>query len=416
MQVRPYFASSVIVLLASGCFEDPPAVSVGATTDDATGHASSTGSGPSVVSAASLDIVGSSTSSGTTGDDAGSSSENHSESQDTSPGTDTDASPGTDADTSPGTDTDASSGTDTEEAAVDWQSGYWPTPDVTPDAFGAWRGRPVEIVATWLGPDGILDSSVANWNGDADIHISFPEDGWQAAAEFDFTAIFRALESQRRGKGETFIRFAENFNCACVGWFVGSPELEVYTELEVYQQAWHNFHQAKEDAFPDAQLVWSPLANSSQLANIRDYLPGSPGAPLVDVIALVTQNSYPFEDDAAALEETWAATTNGEPLGLEAWRQFAESRGLPLAIASWGSPGTEMSEANGGGGDAPAYMEKMHGWVQAHAGDGPGNVLYELVFNGLDSSPGEELHPYRIFAGERDVPAPEAAETYRELW
>jgi hypothetical protein len=91
----------------------------------------------------------------------------------------------------------------------------------------------------------------------------------------------------------------------------------------------------------------------------------------------------------------------GAPLGLERHRLFAASVGLPLAVSEWSS--------NSSMGDAPVYMEQFRNWVAAHAGTGPGQVPYEIVFNVAAFAQGRfQLHPVNNQEG--------AAAAYELLW
>jgi hypothetical protein len=84
-------------------------------------------------------------------------------------------------------------------------------------------------------------------------------------------------------------------------------------------------------------------------------------------------NQDPHITSAAEFDAAADATgKGGEPVGIEAHRRFAASHGLPLVIPEWGNDATL--------GDAPAFVTSLRAWIEAHAGRGPGLVLYENVF------------------------------------
>lgn len=144
--------------------------------------------------------------------------------------------------------------------------------------------------------------------------------------------------------------------------------------------------------------------DGTSAANELDVRDAWPGDGHVDVVCVDSYNWWPYANSDAEFEAKIVMSgSKGEPRGLETWRLFAEGKGLPLAIGEWGSPAT--NDDGGGGGDAAGYMAAFHKWLEQHGGTGPGEVLYEVLFNQWEKF---ELWP--------NTKQPAAAEAYRDLW
>jgi hypothetical protein len=120
--------------------------------------------------------------------------------------------------------------------------------------------------------------------------------------------------------------------------------------------------------------------------DVRKLWPGDDeqGRPVANVYAVDSYNQSPHvTDEGAFTKKIDAEQADGSPLGIERHRRFAESKGVPFAVAEWGNNGDPQAEL--GGGESPLYVEQFHRWVKAHAGDpaspAPGQVLYEIQFN-----------------------------------
>ena len=94
--------------------------------------------------------------------------------------------------------------------------------------------------------------------------------------------------------------------------------------------------------------------------------------------------------------------SDGSPLGAESWRQFAASKGKPMAIGEWASNG---DSSGGNGGDSPDYIQRFHDWLVANGGAGPGQIKYAIFFNGFTQF---EIYP--------DTIQPNAAAKVRQLF
>lgn len=277
-------------------------------------------------------------------------------------------------------------------------------------AFGAWKGTPDTIAGTWSDTASSLGDEFADWTENIDLGVwgiwkQSNGESWAAAASGAYDARWKAtLQAvaawlSSRPDKTVFIRFAYEFN----GDFM--KEYNVYpSELASYKAAFARFHGLKQQIAPRAKLVW-PVNDGTSTG--LDMSQAYPGSDVVDVIGVDSYNQYPWVNDEASFDEKINATRGGNPLGIEAWRQFAEARGKPLAIPEWGSSNDPSGDS--GGGDAPNYIELFHDWVAAHAGNGPGQVWYDVYFDVAGFGDGKfELYPDAHGA-------PQAAAKYRSL-
>lgn len=311
-------------------------------------------------------------------------------------------------------DTDAATGNDASGPTGVWLSGASGN-GFADGTFGKWRGRANEIAGTWC--DNSIDDQVNLWSTAPGLEL----DGWGAPIDIAVGAIYKAegetwqqaaagaydarwsqslntLKSRRSGKGTSYIRFAHEFNG---DWW---PHRWMVTGAEAadFVTAWRRFRALQQEIFPESRLVWCPNDGTSG-ANNLDVREAWPGDDQVDVVGVDSYNWWPFVTNADEFEAKIVMTdSNGGPHGLETWRQFAEQKGLPLAISEWAS---NAIDSGGGGGDAPGYMEAFHAWLTAHGGTGPGQILYEVIFNQWETF---ELWP--------NTKQPEAAAKYRDLW
>ena len=112
---------------------------------------------------------------------------------------------------------------------------------------------------------------------------------------------------------------------------------------------------------------------------------------MVDVVAPDYYNDY--QDEANASVDGWNAKStrqdgNGNPVGPEAWRQFAAKHGKPLAFPEWGIKPSSM-----GGGDSAAWIKGMNAWMNKYDNTATwqlgqeipkaaaGKILYSAYFN-----------------------------------
>jgi len=113
-------------------------------------------------------------------------------------------------------------------------------------------------------------------------------------------------------------------------------------------------------------------------------------------------NGSPKRYDSA---EAWgsgldATGDDGIPIGLNAYAAQAAEWGVPLAVPEWSGRAEQ--------GDDPTFITGIGEWFAVNAGSGPGQLLYEVMFN-VDRNNDN----FRLFNGTR---MPQSAEAYREVF
>jgi hypothetical protein len=264
-----------------------------------------------------------------------------------------------------------------------WQSGA-AGGNVAKGAFAAWRGSPTPIAGTWN--DGGWESSeaqwtlkgeYAEWNGDLDNAMgAFWSGSWAAAAGGDYDAHWRkaltAMAAARAGKsGTVYIRLAHEMNGDWFPWSVNSRN------VNEFKTAWIRFAGLVRATFPAAKIVFGASNGSHSDIGVPAMWPGD---ACVDVVGVDFYDMWPNLPDKATWDARYMATDRGDsPVGLGAWLAFAKAHGKPLAIPEWGL--NWAKDGTPGPQDNPFFIEKMNEFFRANAGNGPGQVLYEIYYN-----------------------------------
>jgi len=297
-----------------------------------------------------------------------------------------------------------------------WASGA-SGPGVADGSFAGWRGSPVTVAATWNDGDAAsqtdlptLKGEFKDWSGDLDVAVGGTELGSgesyaqaaQGAYVQRWTTMAQNLQTARGDKpGTTFVRPFHEFNGNWYeNWFV-TPD-----RLEDYKKSFRLMAQTVRANCPRCKIVWSPgNGGSTGAARIADAWPGD---DVVDVVGVDTYNANGNTrvTDPQSWQEYLGATNDGQPVGPEAWRQFAASHGKPISFPEWGL------NSGGGGGDDPQFIQGMHDWMAqnaATAGDPnlAGKVLYDVYFNiAMGDNTGFVI---------KDGPNPQAGKLYTSL-
>jgi len=276
-------------------------------------------------------------------------------------------------------------------------------------AFGKWRGRPVDIAATWVDNDEAMvdleflqpGDEYGNWPQALDIAVGAFDDGesWADAADGDYDrrwaeSLTNLRELRADKPGTTYIRFAHEMNGNWYPWHVTADEVADFVT------AWRRYRALQRKIFPESRLVF--CVSRESVGTGIDWREFFPGARYVDVMAVDYYNQSPYVEST----EDWTDSlgeldTEGSPKGLQQHLDFARSVGLPLALPEWSGSARE--------GDSPAFIKGMYEFLQRHGGDGPGQVLYEIQFN-VDRDEGN----FVLF--DPHTRMPKSAETYQRLW
>ncbi|MGY1715259.1 glycoside hydrolase family 26 protein [Geodermatophilus sp. SYSU D01106] len=293
-----------------------------------------------------------------------------------------------------------------EVAGAGWISGA-SGEGVATGQFSSWRGTPVSIAGTWVDSNAGQvalwtmqpGAEFADWDGDLDVAVGAigAHETWAAAArgEYDqrWETSLRSMARLREGRtGTVYIRFAHEMNGDWYPWSV-TPETS-----GDFIAAWQRFRALQQEWFPAARLVFAPNDRSAGDVDWRTLFPGS---RYVDVVSMSYFNHYVQSADVAGF---WARATSrdhmGAPTGIQGFSDFARSVGLPFAVSEWGP--------HAAFGDGRAYVEQMYQWFRANAGTGPGQLLYEVLFNVE-----RDGNAFAVFPTSN---VPLAAEAYQRLW
>ena len=241
-----------------------------------------------------------------------------------------------------------------------------------------------------IGPGG----KYANWDKPIDLAVGgvFKTQGqsWAAAAagsyDSQWTQCLNNIDSKwgTRSNGHLYIRFCHEFN----GSFI--PYWAVYSgEVANYITAFRRWVGLQRSILPGSHVVW-PLNDGTSVG--YDIRTAWPGDSYVDLVGIDTYNQYPFVTTQSQWNAKIVSTDQyGAPIGCEAWRQWAASHGKPLCVPEWSNNGDPSGA--GGGGESPFYVQAMHDWAVANAGDGAGQVAYMVLFNLWNQY---QMHPSTI--------------------
>jgi hypothetical protein len=165
--------------------------------------------------------------------------------------------------------------------------------------------------------------------------------------------------------------------------------------------AWRHFRSLQQQIFPASKLVFD--VNRESIGSGFDWRKSFPGSGYVDVLGVdYYNNGNPTVTTAADWRDSLDdVDAYGAPKGLAQYSAFAKSVGLPLAVPEW--------SGNASKADSPAFIRGFHDFVSSHAGTGPGQVLYEIVFNvkGYDG---------QFILHGPGVLMPQSAAEYQRLW
>nr|WP_269809737.1 glycosyl hydrolase [Kineosporia rhizophila] len=244
------------------------------------------------------------------------------------------------------------------------------------EAFGAWRGAPVDVVVDWtarqswedlINPTWIFDS----WRGtpymkaigvapvpEADDSATM---AGCAAGQYNDKWTQFGQNFKNNGLGDAIIRLGWEFNGNWYKWSAQNPQ--------EYVGCWRQIVTTVRAVAPDMKFDWT--VNRGVSAGLADATQAYPGDEYVDIVGIDSYDSWP----AGNTEEGWQTHYNGD-FGLKFWADFAAEHGKKLAVPEWGLyPGTAHAGQNGG--DNSFYINKM---VEFFKSLGP-NLAYEAYFN-----------------------------------
>lgn len=248
--------------------------------------------------------------------------------------------------------------------------------------FGTWRGRSVEIGGTWVNDPALYPftaggpgAEYATYNGPMDIGMVSPDwVSWAYEASGGhntfWTNMFSALATKRAGKGTCWVRPWWEFNG---NWYAHSV---TSSDIANFKTAWNVVAGIARTQFPAVKMMIGAAASNG--VSVADCWPTA----TVDALSIDFYNMWPWVTTQAGFDDK---IENGAGVSsLEDLRRLAESKGVPVVISEWGNQGKVLPANEGGGGESPGFVDSFHAWLTAHAGTGPGQVIYEVYFNQWD--------------------------------
>jgi hypothetical protein len=294
--------------------------------------------------------------------------------------------------------------------------------DVAGGAQGNWRGSPIQIAGTWITAEDLggtigANREYGNWKGSVDLGLPLISGG-QTYASCASGACDAGWEKQIQAlkaawtriprDGTLFVRLSWEMNGSWYAHKVTGATSGAFTS------SWKRFDAIRDRVFPEMKLVFGTSSESSGANNLdwRQAVPGySEGAgevkKYVDVIATDFYNEWWSQTRSAAdwNKNLVAVDGKGAPRGLESYRQFAQSVGLPFAISEW----SNVASGTSSGGDQPSFVQGMYDFVKSNAGTGAGKVIYEIQFNVKMQAGGK-------FVMGPSTPLPSSSAKYKDLF
>jgi hypothetical protein len=257
-----------------------------------------------------------------------------------------------------------------------WASGVY-LPDATRASvarFGAWRGRPVNVVtaydnlATW---NDITDPAFLykQWKGTsktlalgvAMLPQNVPGVSLQACADGSYDSHWRQFGANiaAYGLGRSIIRLGWEFNGNWYAWRATRPV--------TWAACWRQIVTSARETAPGLRWDWN--VNRGVSSALADPAQAYPGNAYVTTVGIDSFDMWPGATAAA----NWQRQLNG-PQGLNYWLSFARAHGKKFAVPEWGNVTTGRSP----GGDNRAYVKDMLGFFKANAA----SIAYESNFQG----------------------------------
>ena len=290
-----------------------------------------------------------------------------------------------------------------------WSGGSGVGIDGNSKDFGNWRGDPVDAIAHWADAyNGQLWSSwpglkpggpAYNFKGLLDLAIGGPENWSSTAYDAPLRSALQSLRTIRSGLGPTLIRPAHEFNGTWFKWSISNAE------MAAARATLKRWRQIQLDVFPEAMWELNPNGDSSgQNLDWRemfeDKMPDGK-TPVWDVTGADRYNQFPTVTSYAAFATmSKQVDGRGAPVGWEAHRLFALSKGVPHVLPEYAG--------NADNGDYPGWMTAMYEWMKKNRGNGPGNLMADFWFNQTKDNVRWQIYP--------NTKMPKLAAEYKRLF
>jgi hypothetical protein len=263
-------------------------------------------------------------------------------------------------------------------SGLPWASGVfqpsWNPADV--EAFGTWRGAPVDVAVTWSARqtwDDIINPAAmyAAYKG-VPFTMAF---GVAPVPEGDASATMAGCAAGSyndkwtqfgtnivaAGLGKSVIRLGWEFNGNWYKWQAKDPN----QFAECFRQIVGTVRKVAPD------LLWDWTVNRGAGQSVTDARLAYPGDDYVDMVGIDSYDVWP----GATAEDTWNQQY-GSQYGLKFWADFAKQHGKKISVPEWGVYTGTASQGHNGG-DNAFYVGKMEEFFKAQGS----NLGYESYFN-----------------------------------
>ncbi len=303
----------------------------------------------------------------------------------------------------------------TPRSGLPWHSGAWVGGRFDAsgiDAFGYYRGRPMDFVTTYSEKDTYARLaneawSITTWQGfrgklnyGLAIVPTSREGSLASIANGQQDWVWRAVANnlKRAGRADSLVR---------VGWEYNIPDWPWYANAVTvgqFKAAYRRVVRTMRAVAPGLKFEFgvncgSDLDGSSdRLAALRLGYPGD------DVVNLVGCDLYDWWSTHAYDDATWRTNVlrNRYGPGLQDIVDFARAHGKGASFGEWGLASRNAGNGTGGG-DNPYFMRRMHGFFRTNADV----VAMESYF---DESNAPMLNSVQLWQ------MPWSAQHYRQLW
>jgi hypothetical protein len=294
-----------------------------------------------------------------------------------------------------------------------WFSGAWAAgaeaSTARTEAFGRWRGTPVDAATMYPAIDTWQTIHDSNWHittytgFDGALAYGLPllpsEEGSDFASvvrgehDWVYRKIAQDLLASDRGRSVVRIGWEANGD-----WF---PWNATADDAEAYVAAYRHVVGVLRSVAPDLVIDFD-LACGTSMRGQRDRLDALtllyPGDDAVDVVGC---DFYDWHTTRSSDEASWQRSIRpADAVGIADVADFARAHGKGLSYPEWGLASTQEE----GVGDNPFFMTKMREFFEANADV----LVLESYFSEPDTSLANSLFD--------PVQHPQAAEVYARLW
>ena len=250
----------------------------------------------------------------------------------------------------------------------------------TYDAFGTWRGRPLDVAkvfpdrSSWdtiVGPGSFIYGNFAGFEGRFAVAVPlFPKSGNLAACaggQYDgqWATFGRSLVGG--GRGNSIVQLGWEFNGDYGFWWNA-------TNTEQWKECFRKASTAIGSTAPDVLIDWTMNGHGTPASRCGgNAFNCYPGDEYVDIVGIHDYDWYP----AAPTQAAFDARANGTH-GLNAVHEFAKAHGKWMSVLEWGVSSEHSKPV---GGDNALYIQLQLDWFAAHDVESGGRLVAEAYFD-----------------------------------